>query len=331
MYDSQAALSRQSVVGVEWRSHLTSDLLLHRKTRASRKNVHMYNASAVDVTGVNENVIAIDFGASNTDAAAVINGALHLWSERRQGMPSLESIRHIAMTGELSLSEIELIAVTGGHHQILPDEIAGVPVVKIGELLAIGRGGQAVATGTWQLPEEALLVVSAGSGTAMVAARGQQYQHVTGTGVGGGTLLGLGRLLVETTDPTEIDRLAQVGDPNGADLALRDLVTGPIGSLPANATAVNFGRVARVDDLPSRQDLAAALVNMIAQVIATLAANAARAAQLPRGVVTGHLTDMETTRTTMARVGTFFGFPLETCTEAGYATVIGALLRAVQK
>jgi type II pantothenate kinase len=74
--------------------------------------------------------------------------------------------------------------------------------------------------------------------------------------------------------------------------------------------------------------LAAALVNMIGQVIATLATNAARASQLARGVVTGHLTDMETMRVNMARVGTFFGVPLETCGEAGYATVIGALLHA---
>jgi type II pantothenate kinase len=176
-----------------------------------------------------------------------------------------------------------------------------------------------------------MLVVSAGSGTAMVAARGEQYQHVTGTGVGGGTLLGLGRMLLATTDPVEIDQLAMAGNPNGADLALRDLVSGPIGSLPADATAVNFGRVARLDDLPSRVDLAAALVNMIGQVIATLATNAARAAQVQRGVVTGHMTDMETMRVTVARVGTFFGFPLETCNEAGYATVIGALLRAVKR
>ncbi len=291
----------------------------------------MFNASALDLSGVVENVVAIDFGASNTDAAAVIDGKLYLWSERRQGMPSVESIRSIVAASGLHLPDAELMAVTGGHHQILPGEIEGVPVLKVGELLAIGRGGQALASGSWQLPQEPLLVVSAGSGTAMMAAHGQQYQHVTGTGVGGGTLLGLGRLMIGTTDPVEIDRLAQVGNANGADLALRDLVTGPIGALPADATAVNFGRVARMETLPSREDLAAALVNMIGQVIATLAANAARGAQLQRGVVTGHMTDMDTVRITIARVGTFFGFPLETCHEAGYATVIGALLQAVQR
>ena len=291
----------------------------------------MIDSSSLDVSGIGKNVVAIDFGASNTDAAVVIDGKLRVWSERRRGMPSLEAVEAILQAGDVAFADVEVLAVTGGHHQILPDALAGVSVVKIGELLAIGRGGQALASGSWQMSDEPILVVSAGSGTAMVAARGQQYQHITGTGVGGGTLLGLGRLIVGTTDPTEIDRLAQAGNPNGADLALRDLVTGPIGTLPADATAVNFGRIARMEEPASREDLAAALVNMIGQVIATLATNAARAAQLQRGIVIGHLTDMETVRFTVARVGTFFGLPLETCGEAGYATVIGALLQAVEK
>jgi type II pantothenate kinase len=289
----------------------------------------MIDSSRVDLSELGENAVAVDFGASNTDAAAVVGGRLYLWSERRQGMPSVESIHALLAVQGVALAELTRIAVTGGHHQLLPDQIEGIPVVKVGELLAIGRGGQALATGSLLLPDAALLVVSAGSGTAMVAARGQNFQHVTGTGMGGGTLLGLGKLLLATVDPTEIDRLAQVGDPNGADLALRDVVSGPIGTLPSDATAVNFGRIARIAWRPSREDLAAALVNMVGQVIATLATNAAHAAGVQRGIVTGHLTDMLTMRTAVARVGDFFGFPLETCGEAGYATVIGALLRGM--
>jgi type II pantothenate kinase len=73
------------------------------------------------------------------------------------------------------------------------------------------------------------------------------------------------------------------------------------------------------------------LVNMIGQVIATLSINAARAAKVQRGVITGHMTDMQSMRQTMTRVGTFFGMPLELCPDAGSATVIGALLRAVNR
>ena len=291
----------------------------------------MFESSRIDVQGLDENVAGIDFGASNTDAAAVIDGRLRVWSEPTKGRPTIESVASILRAGSVPLERLHHLAVTGGHHQTLPEVLGGVPVVKVGELLAIGRGGQALAAGTWRMMEEPLLIVSAGSGTAMVAARGAHYQHATGSGMGGGTLLGLGRLFLSTSNPVEIDRLAMVGNPNGADLALADVVSGPIGALPADATAVNFGRIARMDELPSREDLAAALVNMVGQVIATLATNAGRAVQVQRGVVTGHLTDMETMRMTMARVGEFFGFPLETCREAGYATVIGAMLHGLER
>ncbi|MCC6166845.1 MAG: hypothetical protein IT329_06410 [Caldilineaceae bacterium] len=72
-------------------------------------------------------------------------------------------------------------------------------------------------------------------------------------------------------------------------------------------------------------------MTMVGQVIATLAINAGRAAQVERIVVTGHLTDMATMRAVMTRVGEFFGFPVEVRAKAGCATVTGALLWALER
>ncbi len=58
-------------------------------------------------------------------------------------------------------------------------------------------------------------------------------------------MLGFARLLLGTVDPVAIGALAERGNRNGADLSLADVITGPIGSLPADATAVNFGRLGR--------------------------------------------------------------------------------------
>src|SRR5262249_9042434 len=153
-----------------------------------------------------------------------------------------------------------------------------------------------------------------------------QFAHVTGTGVGGGTLLGLGRLLLHTTDPQEIDALACSGNPNGADLSLGDVISGPIGQLPADATAVNFGRLARNPQAVSRADLAAALVTLVGQVIAVTAINAARAQQIEQVVIIGHLTDMPSVRSVLERVGDYYGMGITLPLNAGYATAIGALL-----
>ena len=103
----------------------------------------MLDASKIDLSGVAENIVAIDFGASNTDAAAVVDGNLRVWNEPRRGVPSVESVQSILAANELSLATTKLIAVTGGHHQHLPDELAGVPLAAgqpIADILRLVRG-----------------------------------------------------------------------------------------------------------------------------------------------------------------------------------------------
>jgi hypothetical protein len=113
---------------------------------------------------------------------------------------------------------------------------------------------------------------------------------------------------------------------NGVDLSLADVITGPIGSLPAEATAVNFGRMARSTATPSRADLAAGIITLVGQTIALIAINAARALPASQIVITGHLTDMATIRRMLAAVGGFYGQTFQMPADAGYATALGALL-----
>jgi len=274
---------------------------------------------------------AIDFGISNTDAVAYIDGKWRHWTRRYTHQPDAKLVQAILTDGDVELDTLQQLAVTGGRHRLLPARIANCDVIGVGELQAIGRGGQALAAVTTTTLATPLLVISAGSGTAVVAARGHEYTHVTGTAVGGGTLLGLGRLLLQTVDPLEIDALAQRGNANGADLSLADVVTGPIGSLPADATAVNFGRLARTAVDVSREDLAAALVTLVGQVIGLLSINAARAQGIEQIVVTGHLTDMPSIRRVLEAVSHYYAAPINLPANAGYATAIGALLTVSER
>lgn len=269
---------------------------------------------------------AIDFGISNTDAVARIDGGLHYWTRRSIGAPDHASVREILADGGVPLALLPAIAVTGGQHRVLPAQLGGCAVVGVPEVIAIGRGGQALALAEGEDPATPMLVVSAGSGTAVVSARGATYAHVTGTGVGGGTLLGLSRLLLATTDVDLIDGMALCGDANGADLALRDVVSGPIGALPADATAVNFGRLARLDTVPPADDLAAAIMTLVAQVIAITAINAARAERIERIVIIGHMADLASFRRVIDQVGIYYGVTLTVPDRAGYGTALGALL-----
>src|SRR5262245_45514986 len=115
---------------------------------------------------------AIDFGISNTDAVAYVGGSWRRWTHPYSHEPNLELVRAILTAGQVDLDRLPYLAVTGGRHRLLSETIGQCRIIGVGELTAIGRGGQAMAGQSAGEGEPPLLVVSAGSGTALVAARG---------------------------------------------------------------------------------------------------------------------------------------------------------------
>lgn len=265
---------------------------------------------------------AIDFGLTNTDIAYaaerdIAPRFLFIPSGPELNVRAVE--RALRATGQ-PLEAFVRVAVTGGQHRRLPAVVAGAELVKVNEVEAIGRGGLALSN------HEAALVVSAGSGTACVAARQSVHQHISGSAVGGGTLLGLSRLLLNTTDPLAIDRLAQAGDANAVDTTLIEAVGGEIGRLPADTNAVNFGKVEHAATLPRREDIAAGLARMIGQTIGIIAANAARAEGLEDAVFIGRLMELVTIRKAVLEVARVYGLDghFRLPPKPGSGTVLGA-------
>lgn len=265
---------------------------------------------------------AIDFGITNTDVVVRSAGTLNHIRLSTSALPILEQLREVIREVEDPANPLERIAVTGGRYRSLPAQAGLLPLVKINEVQAIGAGGLQLAN------LDQALVVSAGSGTAMIAARGANAAHVTGSAVGGGTLQGLGQLLLGTADALEIDRLAMQGNANTTDLTLIEAVGERVGSLPLDANAVNFGRLAREDIHLDPPDLAAGLVRLVAQVIAVIAINAANAAQLNAIVFTGHLVDLPSVRKVLHEVAGYYGEDARFVipSQPGAGTAIGALL-----
>jgi type II pantothenate kinase len=268
---------------------------------------------------------AVDFGASNTDVVFSDGSTTRHWRLPNEGQPDDALLRRALAVGDVSTADVAWLAVTGGNRSLLSDTIDGRPLYRVDEVQAIGRGGLTLAG------LEAAVVASAGSGTAVVAARPDGSRHVTGTGVGGGTLVGLSRLLVGTVDPQEIDALALRGKDTTFNLTIGEILGQAIGSLPPETTAVNFGRVARHEVQSSPEDAAAALVNMVGQVIAIVAINAAKAQQLEHAVIVGHLTDLPSIRRTFEAVAKFYGATILIPEVGGSATALGALLTAAQR
>jgi type II pantothenate kinase len=267
-------------------------------------------------------VVAIDFGASNTDVVWRDQDSIRRWSQPSRGQPDEARVREVLAQGDIAPSDVAWIAVTGGNRERLPAVIDGRSVHRVDEVNSIGRGGLELA----QLDHA--IVTSAGSGTAVVDAGPDGARHVTGSGVGGGTLVGLGRMLLGITDPRALDALALGGSHTALNLTIGEIVGGAIGALPPNTTAVNFGRVAREPIAAKPVDVAAALVNMVGQVIAVIAINAARATQNKEIVIVGHLTDLLSVRGVLEQVGLFYSTPLRIPEHGGYATAMGALSEA---
>jgi type II pantothenate kinase len=265
-------------------------------------------------------VVAIDFGASNTDVVLHDGAGTRHWRLPSEGQPSDARVREVLAFGGLTPAAVDWMAVTGGNRSGLSESIDGVAVHRVDEVQAIGRGGLALS-GLGRA-----VVTSAGSGTAVVAAHPEGSKHVTGTGVGGGTLVGLARLLIDEVDPVAIDQLAQAGTDTAHNLTIGEILGQAIGSLPPETTAVNFGRVARHSVEASREDTAAALVNMVGQVIGVVAINAARSQQLEHAVIVGHLASLPSVRRTLALVGQFYHASVKIPEHGGMATALGALL-----
>ena len=210
--------------------------------------------------------VAIDFGISNTDLAFLSSEGLafHTFSSTKQVLSS-SLISEILSCYKINTSEIEMIGVTGGKSSDLMDMIDSIPVIKINEIDAISLGAKKI----YKIEDESSLVISAGTGTACVHVHGHEFNHLGGIAVGGGMLEGLSSLLFKNSNGLEINEFAAQGSRTQLDLLIGDVVN-KIGNLSPETTAVNFGQ-AKNSSADTMENTAAALCNMIGEVIGTIA------------------------------------------------------------
>ncbi len=220
----------------------------------------------------------------------------------------------------IPLSEIGRIYVTGAGSSFVDKSIYGLPTEKVEEFDATGRGGLYLSG-----LDEAI-VVSMGTGTALVyAKRGMIYEHLGGTGVGGGTLIGLCKRLMSLSDADAISDLAKDGDLCNVDLLIKDISCGNIPTLEANATASNFGALS---ELATNADIALGVLNMIFETAGVLAVFGARLKKLEKIVLTGNISVIPQARERFDILEKMFGVQFIIPDNSAYATVIGAALAA---
>jgi type II pantothenate kinase len=164
-----------------------------------------------------------------------------------------------------------------------------------------------------------------GTGTAIVEVDGQAMTHWGGTGVGGGTLVGLSKRLLGMTDIFLVCQKAQQGRLDRVELSVGDITTEELPGLPHSTTASNFGKCR---DDATDADVALALLNLIYQTVGVLAHGAARATGNTNIIVTGKLATLHQAEDMFDALSNLFNvtFSIPEC--AAYATAIGAALMA---
>ena len=261
-------------------------------------------------------IIGIDIGGSTTDAV-LLTEDIHVVSVEANDpiAAAAGALGKLVSSLHQRLSDVQTIAATGGGARLLGDDLLGVPVRTVSEITAIGVGGSTLAE------KRDALVVSMGTGTAIVSVKGDDIRHVSGTGVGGGTLLGLSKHLLNVARLETLEQMASRGDLSRIDLTVGDVAGGPVGNLPADATASNFGKLS--SDV-SPEDKARALVNMIAEVIVVLSVTAARASGLRDIVLTGKLVRVRPFVERIQATRRLFDCDFLIPPHAEFATAIGA-------
>ena len=218
----------------------------------------------------------------------------------------------------LSLSDVSKVMMTGVGSAHIKRDIYGLECERIPEFTAIGLGALYLSG------LERALAVSMGTGTALVyASEGGEMEYLGGTGVGGGTLVGLSKLMANADSIDHIVELAEEGSLQNIDLRIAD-VTDKTSSLPPDLTMANFGNVS---DLATREDVEAGILNLVFETVGMVSIFASRSKGVRDIVLTGNLTSLSPCIEKFKQFNTMnYGVNFIIPRHSQFATVIGTAL-----
>ena len=232
-------------------------------------------------------IIGIDVGGSTTKIVGYTDQAKRIGMLKVEAADPLTSaygaLGKFINEHNLALAQVEQIILTGVGSSFLKKKVYGIATSTVDEFKAIGLGGLALSN------QHEGLIVSMGTGTAFVRAGKKGIFHIGGSGVGGGTVVGLGSQLCGVKSFKTLVALAQKGKLNKVDLNVGDISTRAISTLTKEITAANFGKM---EDGFSSADLAAGVLNMVFQTIGMLAVFACRNESMKNVIITGTLSQV---------------------------------------
>ena len=222
----------------------------------------------------------------------------------------------------LSLQDVKQIILTGVGSSLFEKNIYGIPTSFVDEFKAIGLGGLALSG------KEEGLIVSMGTGTAFVRADKEGIRHIGGSGVGGGTVLGLCDKMCGASSFRSVAEMAACGDLGRVDLNIGHISKGVIGTLKPETTASNFGKM---EDDATAADVTLGVLNMVFQTIGMMAVFACKNSPCKDVILTGTLTLVPFAKTVFESLNEMHGINFIIPQNAIFSTATGAALSYLKK
>ncbi len=270
-------------------------------------------------------ILGIDIGGTTTDIVCFsqhkLSGFLTVTADDPVTSAS-GALGKFLKEQNLKLSDIDSVAITGVGSGFLGNDLFGIPVVKVDEFHAIGLGG------TYLSGLREAIVVSMGTGTAIVKADGLKVLHLGGTGIGGGTLIGLSKYMLGITDFDTLIEIAQGGNLKTVDLSVGDIAKTELGNLPPDVTASNFGKHS---DKVTNADKALAIINLVCQAIGVMAVFASKNNKISQVVLTGKMLRIPQARSIFKRLENLFKVQFIIPDNASFSTAVGAARYLLEK
>ncbi|MFT8362583.1 MAG: type II pantothenate kinase [Sporolactobacillus sp.] len=167
------------------------------------------------------------------------------------------------------------LAMTGGRAERLAAQIKGTRPLLIPEFEASLKGAYVLINRSPSATLNDYVLVNVGTGTSLFAVHRDKSERLGGSGVGGGTLLGLSALLIGSHSFDAIIQLGQAGARDRVDQSVASIYEGKEPPIPGDLTASNFGH-AVWNKAVSSADKAAAIIGLVAETVCTMAILAAQ-------------------------------------------------------
>lgn len=217
----------------------------------------------------------------------------------------------------IRLEEVEHVMLTGVGADYVKNDVYGVSTSRCDEFLADALGAR------FESQLDHVIVVSMGTGTSFVMADGNSIRHIGGIGIGGGTLQGLSRIMLNTSDIKQVAALAMQGDIKHINLLIGDISAQPLPGLPMEATASIFARAQ--NDAP-KEDIACGIISMVLQSIGSASVLAAQGTGCRDMVLIGNLSLLPQCKEIFPALEKLYGVRFHIPKYSEYCTAIGAAL-----